>query len=117
MPETRAELGIGVRGGTVQGGGRITKGTKVREHERGDETKRVDGDRRAGYQGLKPMAIDRGPVGARFLDGGGWLAVHQGLKPVAIDRSPVGLVDCMVGLKLGVQAFVERELYHGGAVD
>ena len=26
---------IGVRGGTVQGGGRITKGTKVREHERG----------------------------------------------------------------------------------
>ena len=26
---------IGVRGGTVQGGGRITKGTKVREHDRG----------------------------------------------------------------------------------
>jgi hypothetical protein len=29
----------------------------------------------------------------------------------------LGLVDCMVGLKLGVQAFLKRELYHGGAVD
>ena len=42
------------------------------------------------HQGLKPMAMNRGPVGARCLDVGRWLEVHQGLKPVAIDRGPVG---------------------------
>ena len=46
------------------------------------------------------MAIDRGPVGARRLDGRGWLAVHQGLKTMGINLGPVGArclaLTCMV---------------------
>jgi hypothetical protein len=43
---------IGVRGGSVQGGGRITNGTKVREHERGRSSARVaSSGRRPGGRG------------------------------------------------------------------
>ena len=59
------------------------------------------------------MAIDRGPVGARRLDGGGWLAGlgTKGCSPWLLTGAPLGprLLDGGVGS----QGWVPRAEAHG----